>query len=68
MRNVYGILEETTRKKGKHKEDTRYSKYKLEIKQTLAYIQVISNMGQISVEHEIVIITEDVYQRMKNSG
>ena len=68
MRNIYSILEETIRKKGKHKENTRYSKYKLEMKQTLAYVQVMSNMRQTSVKHEIVIIIEDVYQRMKNSG
>jgi len=68
MRNIYSILEETIRKKGKHKENTRYSKYKLEMKQTLAYVQVMSNMRQTSVKHEIVIIIEDIYQKMKNSG
>ena len=44
MRNVYGIFEETTRKKEKHKENARCSKYESEMKQPLAHIQVISNM------------------------
>jgi len=31
------------------------------MEQTLVYVQVMSNMRQTSVEHEIVIIIENVY-------
>ena len=34
MRNMYGVLEKTMKKKErKHEKDARYSKYKLKIKQ-----------------------------------
>jgi len=40
-----------------YKKKTRYSKYKPKIKWTLTHVQVIANMRQTLIEHEIVIIT-----------
>ena len=41
----------------KHEENIKHSKYESEIKQTLAHVQSMLNVRQISIEHEVVIIT-----------
>ena len=41
------------------------SKYDLRIEQTLTYVQVISNIKQTSIEHEVVIVTRSLGDKMK---
>ena len=40
----------------KYEDNTRYSKYKSEIKQTLVHVQSMLNTRKTSVEYKIVII------------
>jgi len=50
----------------KHKENARYSKYELEMEQTLVHVQVISDTRQTSVEHEMIIIISILFLRLSN--